>query len=283
MCAQINLRHQLISPMASTLSLKELRTSSTLKTEISQLNADKKNLLKQIEQQKQAELEFQEKLLEHKKDFEHLENQFEHFAGIEAEHEALLQEVQMERLEKMLDGDKKENQYQASLKKSKDEISILQKELKELKVLDPVRLKRQVSDLKKKTVTQASENKTVNKALVTTRKELKEANSEKEKIEAEQKASLNQTDFFWQSTHSEWTLFETGLVLKDETVEKGDEPKRIKCTNMITGVSVVSKELDEKDIATWHGDIEIPADVSKEAGKRLKKIATEAEKDSKKK
>lgn len=270
--------------MATILSLKELRSSSTLKSEISVLEADKLQLLEQIEQEIQVQKDLQNVLLEQKKDFEHLEKQFEHFADMEADYEALQSKVQMERLENMVSGDKKEGQHQTFVKKAKEDSSVLQKELKELKKLDPLRLKRQVGDLKKKALTQASENKTVNKALITSRKELKEVSAEKEKQEKENKATFNQTDFFWQCSKGTWLLFETGLILKDEEVEKGTEPKRIKCLNSETGLSVVSKELgtegDDKDLALWLGDIEIPEDVSKEAGKRLKNIASEAEDDS---
>jgi chromosome segregation ATPase len=265
----------------ATLSLKELRTSSTLKTEIDQLNADKEQLREQIEHEKKIQLKLQDDLLDQKKDFEHLEKQFEHFADMEADYEALQHEVQMERLENMITGDKKDGQHKSVIKKAKDESSIIQRELKELKKLDPVRLKRQVSDLKKKAITQAAENKTVNKALVTARKELKEVSEEKDKFDTENKACIKQTDFFWESTKGDWLLFETGLILKDEKVEKGEEPKRIRCLNTNTGISVVSKEIgtegDDKDLALWCGDLEIPKDVSKEAGKRLKSIASDAE------
>ncbi|MDC0598783.1 hypothetical protein OAP18_02975 [Gammaproteobacteria bacterium] len=266
--------------MASVLSLKELRDSSTLKTEIRSLEEEKQGLLNQLERQKQLELKLRDDLLNQKKDFEHLEKQFDHFADIEAEFDALQQEVQMERLERMIEDEKREIQQKNQLKKAKEDSKVIQDELKELKKLDPVRLKRQVGDLKKKSITQAAENKSINSALVSTRKELKETTAEKEQLEKDYKAAQNQSDFFWQSTEGEWLLFETGLILKDEKVEKGSEPKRIQCLNTITGISVVSKELNDKDSATWHGDLEIPSDVSKEAGKRLKKIAAEQAEES---
>ena len=86
--------------MAQVLSLKELRTSSVLKAEISRLEEEKNQLLEQLERQKQLEKKLRDDMLEHKKDFEHLEKQFEHFAGIEAEFEALQQKIQLERLAK---------------------------------------------------------------------------------------------------------------------------------------------------------------------------------------
>jgi predicted nucleic acid-binding Zn-ribbon protein len=70
--------------MAQVLSLKELRTSSVLKAEISKLEEEKTQLLDQLERMKQLEKKLRDDLLEQKKDFEHLERQFDHFAGIEA-------------------------------------------------------------------------------------------------------------------------------------------------------------------------------------------------------
>ena len=49
------------------------------------------------------------------------------------------------------------------------------------------------------------------------------------------------------------------------------------CLNRDTGVSVVSASLGDDDKAVWLGDIDIPDDISIEAGKRLKNIAAEAE------
>ena len=137
--------------MAQVLSLKELRTSSVLKAEIAKLEEERAQLLAQIERGRQVEKKLQDDLLEQKKDFEHLEKQFDHFAGVEAEFEALQQQVAMERLEKLIDDDKKDNALTAQLKKAREELKAAQDELKELKALDPDRLKRQVADLKKKT------------------------------------------------------------------------------------------------------------------------------------
>src|SRR5687768_4766865 len=114
--------------MAQVLSLKELRTSSVLKAEISRLEEEKNQLLEQLERQKQLEKKLREDMLEHKKDFEHLEKQFEHFAGIEAEFEALQQKVQLERLEQLIEGDKKEALVKTQIKKIKDELKEAQDE-----------------------------------------------------------------------------------------------------------------------------------------------------------
>ncbi|MGY8789478.1 MAG: hypothetical protein ACKVKR_04175, partial [Pseudomonadales bacterium] len=64
----------------------------------------------------------------------------------------LQQELQMERLEKLINGDKKDNQVNVQVKKARDDLLKVQAELKELKKLDPLRLKRQVTDLKKKNI-----------------------------------------------------------------------------------------------------------------------------------
>jgi len=263
--------------MAQVLSLKELRSSAALKAEITKLEEEKNQLLEQLERQKQLEKKLREDLLDHKKDFEHLERQFDHFAGIESEFEALQQQVAMERLEQMVDGDKKDAALRAMMKKAKDELKEVQDELKELKLLDPQRLKRQVADLKKKTQEQANDNQSINKALVAARKELKEVSTEKERLEKELEASRTGTDFFWQSADGIWQLYESSQLLKDETVEDEDKFKRIRCQNTVTGQSVLSKGRDGDDKAEWLGTLEIPEDVSVEAGKRLLSITAELE------
>lgn len=271
--------------MANVLSLKSLRDSNTLKLEIRALEDDKQKLLDQIEGHKRLEQKLRDDILEKNKDFEHLEKQFDHFADIETDYETLQSEIQLERLELMIGGDKKDTQHKSLLKKTKDELKAVQNDLIVLKKLDPTRLKRQVNDLKKKALTQSAENKTVNSALVSTRKELKEMTVEKNQLDTDFKAAQKQTDFFWQSTAGDWLLFETGLILKEEKAAKDEDRKRVLCLNTLTGVSVVSSELGskgkDKDLALWLGEIEVPADVSKEAGKRLKKIASETEEEEK--
>ena len=263
--------------MAQVLSLKELRTSSVLKAEISKLEEDKNLLVEQLERQKELEKKLRDDMLEQKKDFEHLEKQFDHFAGIEAEFEALQQKVQMDRLEQLIDGDKKDAQSKAQLLKLRTELKEAQDELRELKQLDPLRLKRQVADLKKKSQQQATDNQSLNNALVTARKELKETTTEQDKLQQQLKASQNGTDFFWQSVDSTWVLYECSVVLKDETVDEPEKFKRIRVLNTVTGNSALSKGKDDSDNALWLGDIEIPADVSAEAGKRMLAIAAELE------
>jgi DNA repair exonuclease SbcCD ATPase subunit len=261
--------------MAQVLSLKELRSSSALKAEISKLEEEKAQLLDQLERQKLLEKKLRDDLVTQKKDFEHLEKQFDHFAGIEAEFEALQQQVQMERLEQLVDGDKKDAVLKNQVKKARDELKEAQDELRELKLLDPQRLKRQVTDLKKKSQEQATDNQNLNKALVAARKELKDVTTAKESLEAELKAARGATDCFWQSVDGTWALFETAAVLKDETVEDADKFKRIRCMNLLTGMSALSKGRTEDDKAEWLGTLDIPADVCVEAGKRLLSIAAE--------
>lgn len=263
--------------MAQVLSLKELRTSSTLKAEITKLEEERVQLLDQLERQRQLEKKLREDLLEQKKDFEHLEKQFDHFAGIEAEFEELQQQVQMERLEQLIDGDKKESQSKTQLKKLRDDLKEAQDELRELKQLDPQRLKRQVADLKKKSQQQATDNQSLNNALVTARKELKETTVEKDKLQAQLKASLNGTDFFWQSVDDTWVLYESSVVLKDQSVDDPDKYKRIRVLNTLTGMSALSQGKDDEDKALWLGDMAIPDDVAVEAGKRMLAIAAELE------
>ena len=264
--------------MAQVLSLKELRTSSALKAEIKKLEDEKQQLLDQMDRQKKMEQKLRDDIISHKKDFEHLEKQFDHFAGLEADYEALQQELQMERLEKLISNDKQDNKSDSQLKKVKEELVQVQSELKELKKLDPQRLKRQVTDQKKKILDQAKDNKNLNTALVAERKESRELTAAKEQLEQERDAMRKETHEFWQSDDGLWALFETGLVLKGETAND-DTLNRIRCLNRETGVSVVSSALGDDDMAVWLGNLEIPETVSVEAGKRLKNIAAEAEDD----
>ncbi len=189
--------------------------------------------------------------------------------------------MQLEKLENLLSTEKLESQNASIVKKTLAEVNELQKELKGLKKLDPVRLKRQVTDLKKKTITQASENKAINSALVSARRELKESTTEKSKLDIELKSTLSEKHSFWQSKDDEWALFETSLVLTEEDAPKEEEDKlfRVRCLNLSTGSSILSRELitegKDKDLVSWHSQLEIPKEVSKEAGKRLKKIAAD--------
>ncbi len=267
--------------MAQVLSLKELRSSSALKAEISKLEEEKTQLQEQLDRQKLVERKLREDLVEHKKDFEHLEKQFEHFAGVEAEFEALQQTVAMERLEQLVDGDKKDSLLKKEVQKARAEQKETLDELRELKALDPQRLKRQVADLKEKTREQAADNQNINKALVTARKELKDVTTAKETLDAELKAARAATDFFWQSADGTWALFEITARLKDETVDDADTFKRIRCMNLVNGMSAFSKGRDAADKAEWLGTLEIPEDVSVEAGKRLLSIAAELDDDAK--
>ena len=264
--------------MAKVLSLKELRSSSQLKAEISQLEDEKKQLQEQLDRQKLVENKLRDDIVDHKKDFEHLEKQFEHFAGLEADYEALQQELQMVRLEQLVQDDSKDNQFEQQAWKAREELASVQAELKELKKLDPQRLKRQVNDLKKKNASQAQDNKNLNTALVSARKELRDVTSEKEQLDQKVEAAHKQTDHFWKADDGLWALYETGIILKDEE-DNDDSLNKVKAVNLETGISAVTSGLGDDELATWHGDLEIPEDISKEAGKRLKNIAAEAEED----
>lgn len=268
--------------MATVLSLKELRTSSALKAEIKQLEDEKKDLQEQLERQKKVEQKLRDDIVENKKDFDHLEKQFHHFADLEADFEALQQELQMERLEKLIDVDKKDNKSDNQLKKAREDLAATQAELKQLKKLDPQRLNRQVKDLKKKNLDQAKDNKNLNSALVSERKEVRELTAEKDRLEKELEAATAMSNQFWQSEDGTWALLETGLVLKDESASE-DGLNRILCLNRETGVSVVSGITEDDDKVVWLGNVEvtngIPEEVTEEAGKRLKVIAADAEED----
>ncbi|MDG2176366.1 MAG: hypothetical protein P8M72_09600 [Gammaproteobacteria bacterium] len=264
--------------MAQVLSLKELRSSSALKAELQKLEEDIRQLNDQLDRQKLMEQKLRDDNLNQKKDFDHLEKQFEHFAGLETEYEELQQALQMERLEKLINVDKKDSQVNVQVRKARDDLLKVQAELKELKTLDPQRLKRQVTDLKKKNYDQAKDNKNLSTALVTERKEVKELSTEKDRLETELEAADKQTNFFWESEDGKWALYETGLVLKDETQDE-ETLNRILCLNRENGASIVSASLGDDDKAVWVSEMDIPDEIAIEAGKRLKMIATEDEED----
>lgn len=267
--------------MAQVLSLKELRSSSALKAEIAKLEQDIAQLQEQLERQKLVEKKLREDLVEQKKDFEHLEKQFEHFAGLEADYEALQQQVQMERLEQLVEGDKKEAAAKKEIDRLRSQLKEVQEELRELKALDPQRLKRQVADLKEKNREQSNDNQNLNKALVAARKDLKEATAAKDALDAELKAARAATDFFWQSADGTWALFEVTARLKDETVDNAENFKRIRVMNLVTGMSALSAAHEKgAEKATWLGTLDVPDDVSVEAGKRLLSIAAELDDDN---
>lgn len=257
--------------MPSVISLNTLRESSTLKDQIRKLEQEREELQKQLQLQKRLEAKLREDIVSHKKDFEHLEKQFDHFAGIEADYEALQTEVQLERLEAMVNREKEEAKLKAQVKKARDDLREAQDELKELKKLDPQRLKRQVVDLKKKSATQAAENKAINNALIAARKELRETTLEKEKLDAQLKAARDGSDFFWQSADAVWNLYESAQGLKEEE----GAVRRVRALNRETGISALSLTLGDDGLAQWAGDADIPEAVSREAGNRLKKFASE--------
>lgn len=264
--------------MPSVISLKDIRSNNSLKDQMRKLELEKEELEKQLDFQKKVEAKLRDDIVSHKKDFEHLEKQFEHFAGLEQDYEELQNTLQMERLEKLISNESEtDDKSSEQLDKAKTELKKTQDELKELKKLDPQRLKRQVADLKKKSATQAGENKNLNKALVSARKELRDMTQEKEQFSQDLDASRRGTDYFWQSEDAAWQLYESKLLIKDEDPKADDTPSSIVCLNTSTGTRYLSRELDDKELAVWLEAADIPEQVSIEAGKRHKKIATEAE------
>lgn len=263
--------------MPSVLSLKDIRSNNSLKEQLSKTELEKQELEKQLDFQKKVEAKLREDLTEHRKDFDHLEKQFEHFAGLEAEYEELQQQLQLERLEKLVDSGKSDDKSNDQLDKARAELKQTQDELKELKKLDPHRLKRQVTDLKKKSATQAAENKNLNKALVSARKELREMTTEKDKLSRELEACRKGLDYFWQSDDKEWVLYETDQRLMADKDGDNTIPTAIKCLHTGTGQTWLSRETDADDMAVWMGEGEIPEAVTIEAGKRHNKLAADAE------
>ncbi|MEH6628944.1 MAG: hypothetical protein V7739_21090 [Motiliproteus sp.] len=161
----------------------------------------------------------------------------------------------IERLEALVAIDQKASQSRLELEKLRTELRTVKTELKELKALDPHRMKRNLSEQKKKMVVKNTEIKIQTKELLSLRKIIREAKSELN-------ASQNETDAFYVSQCKRWELSYTGFQFANES----DDPDsvRVRCLDRETGNSVIAKGLNDNQIA-WSLDIDIPDAVAEKA------------------
>ncbi len=168
----------------------------------------------------------------------------------------------IDRLEALIAVDKKAAKTESELGKVRLELRETSAELKKLKALDPVRMKRNLADTKKKLVTKNSEIKARNAELLQVRKQLREAIDELNQ-------SQNKIDQFFTSSCGQWQLFFTGFQFPDEKPDL--DSVRIRCLNRFTGTSVIASTLDG-DSVVWSDDINVPAAVAKRAAEELRKL-----------
>ncbi|MEH6651846.1 MAG: hypothetical protein V7707_17635 [Motiliproteus sp.] len=161
----------------------------------------------------------------------------------------------IERLEVLVEMDKKASITRAELDRAKLALREVKAELKTLKALDPERLKRNVADLKKKMVVKNSEIKAQNKELAVIRKSLREAKSELN-------AAQNEIDAFYVSPCKRWELSFTGFQFTSERTDV--DSVRIRCLDRESGTSVITSTVDGEK-AIWSSNIGVSDEVSEKA------------------
>jgi len=165
----------------------------------------------------------------------------------------------IERLEALVNIDKKVSHALSELDKGRDDLREAKSQLKDLKALDPERLKKNVAELKKKNAAKTAEVKTQSKELANLRKKLRDTRTELT-------ASKNEADSFYVSSCKRWELFLTGFQYQSE--RKAPEFLRVRCLDRETGTSVICSGV-EGDQLTWGLDIGIPEEVTEKAAERI--------------
>ncbi|OMH25732.1 hypothetical protein [Motiliproteus sp. MSK22-1] len=165
----------------------------------------------------------------------------------------------IERLEALVQVDKRVNHALAELDKGRDDLREVKSQLKALKSLDPERLKKNLAESKKKIATKNDEIKLQKKELAKLRKELRE-------VKAELSASSGETNAFYTSSCKQWELFTTGF--KFSTEKATSNTSRVRCLNRETGTSVIASALNEGKVS-WSDDIGVPNEVSEKAAEYI--------------
>lgn len=168
----------------------------------------------------------------------------------------------IERLEALVGIDKDAAKTKSDLDKLRTEVRGVKAELKELKALDPKRLKNNLADVKKKLVIKNSEISVLNRETLALRKGLRETKAELVK-------SQNETDSFYVSPCCQWALFLTGFQFADET--PNPDEARVRCLDQSTGTSVVAVDIDGY-VITWSSDIGVPEEVGRQAAERINQL-----------
>jgi len=147
-----------------------------------------------------------------------------------------------------------------SLRSLTTKLSISEKERKELKALDPIRLKKQITKLKNNVSKQRDTNELV----------LKDKDSANKEILVMRKtigSLLDETDFFYTSADNLWALKLTGFRYFD--ADKKTRTLRIRCLDRSTGQSWVANDINEDGAVNWGGENTIPDYISEEANENM--------------
>jgi hypothetical protein len=153
-----------------------------------------------------------------------------------------------------------ENKLDKNLRILTTKLSVSEKERKELKTLDPVRLKKQITKLKNNVAKQKDANELV-------LKDKDNANKEVARMRKTIMAILDETDFFYTSEDKLWALKLTGFRYFNE--DKKTRSLRIRCLDRSTGQSWVATDTDEDGVVNWGGENSIPDYVSKLANENM--------------
>lgn len=197
-------------------------------------------------------------------------NQEQYVASLEEEVSALREEQKSSVIQRLEAFGKLEGS-QAKLKKAlNDEVAKNKKllsEIKELKMLNPERLKKNLAEQKNKTrglQKTVAEQKKETKATRATVGIYKER---AEKMEMALNVCLDERDGFYFSDDNRWQLRLTGFRFPGEP--ESNRVLRIRCLDGETGTSVLADHKDDKGLAIWSGDIGIPEDISIRAAQEM--------------
>jgi hypothetical protein len=158
------------------------------------------------------------------------------------------------------DSVRSEDKLDKSLRNLTTKLSISEKERKELKALDPIRLKKQNTKLKNHGIKQ----KTANDLVL---KDKEKANREVALTRKTVQSLIEETDFFYTSEDGLWALKLTGFRYLDE--DKKTRTLRIRCLNRSTGQSWVAIDANDDGDVNWGAKNKIPEYVSEEAHENM--------------
>jgi chromosome segregation ATPase len=153
-----------------------------------------------------------------------------------------------------------EDKLDKSLRNLTTKLSMSEKERKELKSLDPIRLKKQITKLKSNVSKQRDTNELV-------LKDKEGASKEVALMRNTIKSLLDETDFFYTSEDKLCALKLTGFRYLDE--DKNKRTLRIRCLDRSTGQSWVANDISEDGSVNWGGQNSIPDYVSEEANDNM--------------
>lgn len=166
----------------------------------------------------------------------------------------------------------KANKQQKEWETMKSRLSVTEKELKELKSLNPVSLKKNLVKQKQKV---AEQLKLLTK-LTSDNKILKSGKAESDAKLTNALTSLDrmlcETDGFWGSDDDRWHLRMCAFKFADEEESTPEDVVRIRCLDRKTGTSVLGIEVDEDGKAVWSSDIGVPDEMSFQAAKEIESL-----------